>query len=226
MSRKSAISCLTLSFAALLLLAPVAHADIYKFTDERGITHFHNIPNFGDARYKLFKREGNVNVHLRKGQKVKYNGKFTTPNFNSANRKRFAPIISSAAQLYKVDENLLHAVIMTESAFNPSALSPKGATGLMQLMPGTAKRYGVEDIHDPSDNIGGGTRYLRDLLKMFNNDWKLAVAAYNCGENAVIRYGYKIPPYNETINYVAKVMSSYQHLASNKVKPLTVALSK
>ncbi len=198
---------LTITLIVLFLIPIGAHADIYKFTDEHGVTHFHNIPAIGDTRYKLFKREAKTTVTLRKGN---------ISQFNSANRKRYSPIISTAARNYKVDESLLHAVIMAESGYNPLARSPKGAMGLMQLMPGTAKRYGVTNSQDPSQNIHGGTRYMRDLLKMFDNNLKLAVAAYNSGENAVIKYGNKIPPYNETINYVSKVLGFYQTLQSKK----------
>ncbi|MEO5702926.1 MAG: lytic transglycosylase domain-containing protein [Gammaproteobacteria bacterium] len=211
---------LTIAFAALFLASSWAHADIYKFTDEHGVTHFHNIPSFGDSRYKLFKREAKTKVTLRKG---------AISQFSAANRNRYSTIITTAANSYQVDESLLHAVIMAESGYNPLARSPKGAMGLMQLMPGTAERYGVSNSQDPSQNIRGGTRYLRDLLKLFNNDLKLAVAAYNSGENAVIKYGNKIPPYNETINYVAKVLGFYQTLQSKKALAAaqsTIALSK
>ena len=100
----------------------------------------------------------------------------------------------------------------SESAYQPDAVSHKGAVGLMQLMPGTAERYGVSDRHDPVQNLSGGTRYLRDLLEMFDNDLQLALAAYNAGENAVIRYGNKIPPYNETQGYVRKVIRFYNDM--------------
>ncbi len=111
-----------------------------------------------------------------------------------------------------VETALLHAVIMTESNYNARAKSPKGAQGLMQLMPFTAKRFGVNNSYDPGQNIQGGARYLSYLLKLFKNDFSLAVAAYNAGEDAVIRYGNKVPPYRETVNYVGKVMSLYKKL--------------
>ena len=96
-----------------------------------------------------------------------------------------------------------------ESAFNPNALSRAGASGLMQLMPDTARRYGVRNIFDPVENVHGGVRYLKDLLAMFNGDMKLALAGYNAGENAVIRAGNRVPPYPETQNYVPKVIDIY-----------------
>lgn len=185
-----------------------AQADIYKFVDDNNVVHFHNIPNYGDSRYQLYKREPKRKGVLSKTPaKAKANILSKT---NLLNRQRYSPIISNMAQAYKVDEALLHAVILTESGYNPNAVSPKGAVGLMQLMPGTAKRYGVVNSTDPTDNIHGGTRYLRDLLKMFNNDLRLAVAAYNCGEGAVMKYGNTVPPYQETVNYVAKVLALYQ----------------
>jgi soluble lytic murein transglycosylase-like protein len=110
------------------------------------------------------------------------------------------------ARQHDLYPELLHAVIRTESAYNPAALSSAGAVGLMQLMPGTAKRYGVPDIWDPVENLRGGARYLRDLLDLFGNDLRLALAAYNAGENAVIKYGNRIPPYPETQRYVRKVL--------------------
>lgn len=126
--------------------------------------------------------------------------------------KPFAAAIERAASLYNVDAALVHAVINTESGYNAKALSPKGAIGLMQLMPDTARRYGVKDARPVESNILAGTAYLRDLLDMFKQDKSLAVAAYNAGENAVIRHGNQIPPYKETRSYVPKVIALYNKL--------------
>jgi hypothetical protein len=125
------------------------------------------------------------------------------------NRSAYAPYIARVAQMYQLPEPLLHAVIMTESAYNPGAVSRAGAVGMMQLMPGTAARYGVADRRDPIQNMQGGAAYLRDLLNMFQNNVSLALAGYNAGENAVIKYGYQVPPYYETRNYVTTVMQYY-----------------
>jgi len=126
-------------------------------------------------------------------------------------------LIQRVASEKNVEAALLHAVIQTESAYNPYAVSPKGATGLMQLMPGTAKRYGVTDRTDAESNVEGGASYLRDLLKLFKNDKRLALAAYNAGEKTVERYGNNIPPYKETTNYVRKVIALYNlHLSRSQ----------
>lgn len=122
----------------------------------------------------------------------------------------YQSLIQEVAASTSLEPALLHAVIQTESAFNPKAVSPKGAVGLMQLMPATAKRFGVTDRTDATSNVYGGARYLRYLLGMFNNNMKLALAGYNAGENAVKRYGNKIPPYRETKGYVKKVMRLYR----------------
>src|SRR5262249_6498573 len=102
--------------------------------------------------------------------------------------------------------------------YNPKARSPKGAIGLMQLMPDTAQRYKVANIWDPGENVRGGARYLRDLLALFNNDLSLVLAAYNAGEDAVAQYGNKIPPYAETRNYVPRVLQQYQLLSTSRAR--------
>ena len=128
---------------------------------------------------------------------------------NEGHRQRFSPHIDRIAAQNRLEPALLHAVISAESSYNPWAVSPKGAMGLMQLMPGTANRFGVGNPYDPVANMEGGARYLRWLLDLFN-DTRLAVAAYNAGEGAVQRYGNQIPPYRETQNYVVKVLGYYQ----------------
>lgn len=118
-------------------------------------------------------------------------------------------LIHTTAVRHQIDEQLLHAVIKTESGYNPSAVSRAGAVGLMQLMPDTARRFGVSNRIDPVQNVNGGTRYLKFLLRRYNGNVPLSVAAYNAGEKAVDKYG-GIPPYRETQGYVASVMASYQ----------------
>jgi soluble lytic murein transglycosylase-like protein len=107
-------------------------------------------------------------------------------------------VVEEVSRAYGLESALLHAVISVESSYNPKAVSKAGAAGLMQLMPGTAKRYGVADAFDPAQNLRGGANYLRDLLKLFDSDVSLALAAFNAGEDAVMRYGNRIP-YRETL---------------------------
>jgi soluble lytic murein transglycosylase-like protein len=119
-------------------------------------------------------------------------------------------LISEAATREDLDAELLRSVMKQESGFRPCAVSAKGAMGLMQLMPGTASRYGVSDAFDPVQNVHAGARYLSDLMQLFNQDLNLALAAYNAGEKSVIKYGNHIPPYRETVAYVPKVLDTYR----------------
>lgn len=127
----------------------------------------------------------------------------------STGNSRIDGLIRTYSTQYGVDPYLVYCLMSQESSFVPSATSPKGAQGLMQLMPGTAARYGVTNPYDIAQNIKGGTRYLKDLLKMFNGRVDLALAGYNAGEGAVMKYGNKIPPYNETRNYVRLILKRY-----------------
>jgi soluble lytic murein transglycosylase-like protein len=122
----------------------------------------------------------------------------------------YLPYIQEASRMYQLPSALIHAVISVESNYNPLARSPKGANGLMQLMPATAKRFGLANHWDPRQNILTGSRYLRWLLDFFDQDLSLSLAAYNAGEGAVMRAGRRIPPYAETVNYVPKVLAIYQ----------------
>lgn len=124
--------------------------------------------------------------------------------------QHYASLINEIAAEVGVNPNLLHAIIQVESAYNPEATSPKGAQGLMQLIPATAERFGVEQSYEPADNVRGGARYIKKLLTLFNNDLQLAVAAYNAGEGAVQKYKNKIPPYPETQTYVNRVLSLFE----------------
>lgn len=129
-------------------------------------------------------------------------------------RRRFNQEVMQAATKAGIDPALVHAVISVESAYNAHATSPKGAVGLMQLMPGTARRYGIENPRLPAANIRGGSQYLSELLRMFKGDVPLALAAYNAGENAVLKYGNRIPPYPETMRYVPRVLGLYNALSA------------
>jgi len=180
----------------LFALAPSAEADIYTYTDASGIVHFSNArDNKNDKIVVAAQRDENRSEPPRGQSQV-----------SQAGKNRYTPLVEEAARIYQVDAALLHAVISAESGYNPAAVSNKGAVGLMQLMPETAKRYGVKNSFDPAQNIYGGAKYLSDLLQLFDNNLELVVAAYNAGEKAVIRYGYSIPPYRETLAYVPKVL--------------------
>jgi hypothetical protein len=184
--------------SSLLLLSPLsAFGEIFKYVGKDGSIHFTDRPMRGG--YKLVWHSG----------KTKSHGNYSLKKMQ-ANKSRLTPLIEKVAKELRLHPGLLHAMIRVESAYDPQALSSRGARGLMQLMPGTASRYGVSDSYDPRQNLEGGARYLSDLLKEFEYDIPLALAAYNAGENAVRKYGNKIPPFPETIEYVDKVMGEYE----------------
>jgi soluble lytic murein transglycosylase-like protein len=184
--------------AAMLLTPGFAQAEIYKYRGPDGSFHFTDRPMGG--RYKLM---------WRSGKSSKKKGNYSLAKMRQ-NKSRLTPLIEKIAKEQRLHPGLLHAVVRVESAYNPQAVSKKGAQGLMQLMPATASRYGVADSYDPKQNLEGGARYLKDLLAQFEYDIRLALAAYNAGENAVIRYGNTIPPFPETMNYVDKVLGEYE----------------
>lgn len=163
-----------------------AGADIYGFKDEHGTWHFTNVKS--NARYRLFLRTGKIEG---KQYIIKYD-----------------KIINDASGRFSVDPRLIKAVIMAESSFNPNAISKSGAQGLMQLMPVTADDMNVTDPFDPEENIYGGTQYLSLLLKRFNHDKRLALAAYNAGPKTVSKHN-SIPPIPQTQKFVNRVMKYY-----------------
>lgn len=185
----------------LFLVVITANADVYKKIGNDGRVFFTDRPS--GLGYKLI---------LRMPKK----GTLANKRFQK-NRRLHLPMILSQARKYGVDPALVLAVVHVESGYDEVAESKAGAIGLMQLMPATAQRYDVSDRKSPLQNVGGGVRYLRDLLKQFDFDIKLSLAAYNAGENAVIKYGNKIPPYPETQAYVKRVLANYQsYLKDNK----------
>lgn len=183
---------ITLSLC-LPLIASYSLADIYRFKDENGIWHFTNVKR--DKRYNLY-------IRLNK----------QTP---SSYIRDYGHIIKQAAGRFGVDPALVKAIIKAESAFDHQSVSSKGAQGLMQLMPQTVKDMDVKDPFNPEENIFGGTRYLSLLLDKFNNNKKLALAAYNAGPEKVKEYN-GIPPFIETKNFVKKVLQFYQEYLSAK----------
>jgi soluble lytic murein transglycosylase-like protein len=192
----STVRALAMSAGVSLVfgLGGVARADIYQTVDEDGVIVFTSKPRPGSKKVAVDSSSPSVSL----------------PKDVSPERfHRYDAFIREAATLYQIPEELVRAVILVESNYDPRAVSHAGAIGLMQLMPGTAQTMMVEDIYDPRQNILGGVRYLRVLANMFQGDIMLTVAGYNAGENAVIRYG-GIPPYPETQGYVVKVVENYQ----------------
>jgi hypothetical protein len=215
-----------------------AWADVWGYVDDKGVVHLAN--EKVDDRYELYFRVGQ---HLdEEPRKNIYNEKTNAEKPNalprpvavpaappkllaffevSTNYKATRHLLRDAAKQHKLDYDLLKALIATESGFDPQALSPKGAVGLMQIIPPTAERYGLtgdektpieKKLSDPKTNIRIGTRYLSDLSKMFPDQIELVLAAYNAGEGSVKRYGNKIPPFKETQNYVQTVLQLYSYL--------------
>lgn len=184
----------------LCSLTATAVADMYHYKDAQGHTFLTNTPMSGD--FVLVKRyRDNSWLSSRSNDSFKK---------MAQRRSQLSALIDQVAVDQSLKPELLHAVVRAESAYDHKAVSKKGAIGLMQLMPATALRYGVSNSRDPRQNLSGGARYLRDLLSLFKNDLPLALAAYNAGENAVMKYGHSIPPYPETRNYVRKVMGFYE----------------
>jgi soluble lytic murein transglycosylase-like protein len=202
-------------FACALLgsiAAPQARAgEIYSYVDEDGVVHFSNVP--ADARYKRrHARSGGGGVYRKD---ARTDAALTSPAqaraiARTASLDRFREHVKSAAKKYALPEELLLAVMAVESHFDPSALSEKGAVGLMQLMPGTARDMYVMDAWAPEQNIEGGARYLRILANQYEGDLIRTLAAYNAGPEAVRRAGGAVPAIPETQEYVRKVVALYQ----------------
>jgi len=187
-----------IKYVGLLLLVLIyneANADVYKRTGSDGRVYYTDTPQKGFKYKRIIRTKPKGYAHAYKNL--------------LKNKKKHSQLITQAALKYQVDEKLLHAVIQTESAYDEKAISSAGAVGLMQLMPATAKRYGVSNRKNAEQNIDGGTHYIKDLLKMFDSNLKLVLASYNAGEGAVKKYRNSIPPYPETRNYVRKVLKLY-----------------
>lgn len=205
----------------ICLVSLPAFADIYEYIDEAGVSHFSDAPN--DANYVLIIKTEEMIVETKPPSAATLAPSSQPDAIQNADnmtlnltQPQLIAQIAQSAKNNQLDSELIHAVMHVESAYKTNAKSPKGAQGLMQLMPATASRFGVNNSNDPAQNIEGGAKYLRELLNLFNNDVSLAVAAYNAGEQAVIKYGNHIPPYKETQAYVPKVLNLYKALLKQR----------
>ncbi len=201
------LSTRTMIFFGIMAAALIARlldpspslAEIYKYVDEEGVLHLTNVARY--AQHNAEPEEAREKAYV-------------TPIPGN-----FDPMIRRASERYSVNWTLVKAVIKAESNFNPTAVSRKGAKGLMQLMPVTANALGINDPFDPEENLRGGVSYLRYLLDLFQGDLRLALAAYNAGENAVFQYN-GVPPYKETRTYVQRVLRYFQDYNSEDFSPL------
>lgn len=222
-----------LAALCLVLASSSAFADIYGYVDANGNAHFSTEKL--DDRYQLYMR-GNASFDTAQLSAPNPDAK-ESPLAGFLTRhpglKKVEPILQQAAEEFAVDPALLKAVMAAESAFNPHAVSPKGAIGLMQIMPATAERYGLQGdkkksieqkLTDPKTNIRLAARYLRDLHKLFPAKPELVIASYNAGEGAVQKYNNAIPPYQETRNYV-KIVKQFYQLYKPAAQALSVAMS-
>ncbi|PYC12841.1 lytic transglycosylase [Pseudomonas jessenii] len=190
---------LTGGLLGCVLLSGAAQADVFISVDAKGSYVLSNVHRPGRT-YERVIHEAEMPVASLDQQ----------PQMIA--NQPYAELVSAAAKVNQLPEALLHAVINAESRYNPGATSPKGAGGLMQLMPDTARELGVTDVYDPKANIQGGAKYLKRLMTLFDNDIALAVAAYNAGPDAVLSRGRVIPPFAETQRYVPNVLRQYRRL--------------
>ncbi len=189
----------------MLWIPEPTDAKVYKYV-KNGVVHYTNRPS-EQLSYEV----------VQKSQSLVSNRSKTVTRTSFSQKLPYINIIHDVADTYQLSAELLKAIIKVESNYKHRAVSPKGAQGLMQLMPATAKRFGVSDVFDPEENITGGVKFLRYLFDEFGeNNLELVLAGYNAGEEAVRKYGNKIPPYTETRQYVKKIMSLYVPTAKYK----------
>ncbi|HEY2400688.1 MAG TPA: lytic transglycosylase domain-containing protein [Steroidobacteraceae bacterium] len=180
--------------------AGVAHSAIYSFTDSTGTVHYSNVPV--DERFAPLPGTEDLSQTPRQ------------ESSSLAKAATYSQLIEGAARDNRLEPALVAAVMVVESGGDPKAVSRRGAQGLMQLMPETARKYGVNDVFDPAQNIRGGARYLHDLAQRYQNDLELILAAYNAGPEAVDRQGRQIPQLHETLAYVPRVIQLYRKLTA------------
>jgi soluble lytic murein transglycosylase-like protein len=200
MSARYAMAIVAVCAAGICSASP----PIYKWVDAEGVVHFTDKPD--SRRYQLF--DLTPRGLTRSGDR--YDPRLL------ARATQYDALVDAEARAAAVEPNLLRAVIVVESGFNSRAVSTRGAVGLMQLMPATARQFGVSDRYDPQQNVRGGARYLGFLINRFRQNVRLALAAFNAGEDAVDRYAGQIPPFAETLEYVPKVMRIYQALTERQ----------
>jgi hypothetical protein len=210
-----------LVLSLLILAAPALRAEYVVLRSGQRLT-ITSYQLLGD-KYRLQMTGGFVEVSTQEVVSIEPEDVFTpVPAAQRASQPLYRDLVEAAAKRYNVDADLISSVIAVESSFDPKAVSRKNARGLMQLLPETAARLGVQDLFDPRENIDAGTRYLRELLQQYNNDVALALAAYNAGPDRVQQYG-RVPPFAETISYVRRVKRGYEKSkseASNKTPAL------
>ena len=201
------VRLLALAALAASIVAPGTGRaeDVYSFVDSDGVIHVTNVPQDPRFHRVRMKSGSSGGVH-----RIALGGKRHGAPPLLRRSTLYDEHIRGAAERYGLPVPLLKAVMAVESNFNPAAVSEKGATGLMQLMPGTAREMYVYDVYDPAQNIEGGARYLRHLHNEFGNDLVMVLAAYNAGPEAVRRAGRAVPPIRETQEYVSKVLSLYE----------------
>jgi hypothetical protein len=212
-------------FIAALAVATLATQARADYVVLRGGTRL-NVTGYeilGD-RYRLHLKGGTAEVLADDIVGIEPEEIFEPVEKPLSDKTPFERIIRVAANRYGIDADLIHCVIAIESNFDPKAVSPKNARGLMQLLPQTAAQLGVKDIFDPEENVNGGTRYLRQLMDKYNN-LTLALAAYNAGPERVDQYGRRVPPYLETMKYVQRITKSYAKIKAETAQPLRGTLA-
>ena len=228
-SNRAKVALCAATLLMTYVITPVAHADIFGYVDASGDTHFSTEKL--DERYQLFIKgdqsfDSSELAPIAPVKPISTHSPLFKALTQHPNLKKYDTLLMAAANDYKVDLSLMKAMMAAESGFNPQAISPKGAIGLMQIMPATAERYGVagdskttiqKKLTDPKTNVRLAARYLHDLNQLFPNQPTLVIASYNAGEHAVQRYKNSVPPFAETRNYVQLVTQFYQFYAGANV---------